>query len=163
MLIRNSTEKDFKDIVAIYNHAVDEKFATADTEHVSVESRKEWFAQHSPEIYPIIVADNKDQIIGWCSLSPHRPGRKALGSVAEISYYVHKDHRKKGVAKFLITHTLEEAKVLGFKNLISILLDLNSVSIHLLEKFSFEKWGHLPNVAEIDGVICGQFIYGRKL
>ena len=163
MHIRTANENDFADIVKIYNQAVDEKFATADTEHVSLESRKEWFAQHSPQTYPIYVAEENGEIIGWCSLSPHRPGRKALRSVAEISYYIHKDHRRKGVAISLITNTIESAKNLGFKNLISILLDLNKPSIHILEKFGFENWGRLPEVAEIDGVICGQYIYGRKL
>jgi len=163
MNIRPATLKDYSEIVNIYNHAVDEKFATADTEHVSLESRKEWFGQHSPETYPIYVAEENGEIVGWCSLSPHRPGRKALRTVAEISYYIHKDHRRKGVASSLIDFTIESAISLGFKNLISILLDLNKTSIYILEKFGFEKWGHLPNVAEIDRVVCGQFIYGKKL
>ena len=163
MRIRKAEEKDYSVITEIYNHAVDEKFATADTEYVTVESRKEWFAQHSPETYPIYVAEEDNEIIGWCSLSPHRPGRKALGTVAEISYYIHKDHRRKGIANSLIKHTIESAKSLGFKNLISILLDLNKTSIYILEKFGFEKWGHLPDIAEIDELICGQYIYGRKI
>ena len=163
MQIRIFTEKDFKCIIDIYNQAVDEKFATADTEHVTLKSRKEWFAQHSPETYPIYVAEENNEIIGWCSLSPHRPGRKALSTVAEISYYIHKDHRRKGIANSLIKHTIESAKALGFENLISILLELNKTSIYILEKFGFEKWGHLPNIAEIDEVICGQYIYGRKI
>ena len=163
MTIRPATLGDYSDIVKIYNHAVDEKFATADTEYITVESRKDWFAQHSTQTYPIYVAEQDGEIIGWCSISPHRPGRKALQRVAEISYYIHKDHRRKGVANSLINYTIESAKSLGFKNLISILLDLNEPSIHILEKFGFEKWGHLPDVADIDGVICGQYIFGRKL
>ena len=163
MRIRNFTVNDLEAIVNIYNHAVDEKFATADTEYVTIDSRKEWFAQHSAETYPIYVAEENNEIVGWCSLSPHRPGRKALRSVAEISYYIHKDHRRKGVANTLITYTIEKAKELGFKNLFTILLDLNKPSIYILEKFGFEKWGHLPDIAEFGGVICGQYIYGRKI
>jgi phosphinothricin acetyltransferase len=163
MIIRTAASKDFGEIINIYNHAVDEKFATADTEYVTVESRKGWFAQHSPQTYPIYVAEENGQVIGWCSLSPHRPGRKALRTVSEISYYIHKDHRRKGVANSLITHTMKKAKDLGFKNLITILLDLNKTSIYILEKFGFEKWGHLPNIADINGVVCGQFIYGKQL
>lgn len=163
MKIRTADSKDFGEIIKIYNHAVDEKFATADIEHITIESRNEWFNQHSPEAYPIYIAEENDQVIGWCSLSPHRPGRKALRTVAEISYYVHKDHRKKGVANKLIQHTIESAKILGFKNLISILLDLNLPSIYILEKFGFERWGHLPGIAQIDEIICGQYIYGKKL
>ncbi len=163
MNIRHITQSDFKEVTKIYNHAVDEKFATADTEYVTVDSRKEWFAQHSPETYPIYLAEENGQVIGWCSLSPHRPGRKALRTVAEISYYVHKDHRRKRVASSLINHTINSAKELGFKNLISILLDANTTSIFILEKFGFEKWGHLPDIASINGVVCGQFIYGKHL
>jgi L-amino acid N-acyltransferase YncA len=161
--IRPAISNDYNEIVAIYNHAVDEKFATADTEHVTIESRKNWFAQHSSNTYPIYVGEENGEIVGWCSLSPHRPGRKALRTVAEISYYIHKDHRRKGIANKLISYTIDEASRLGFKNLISILLDLNKTSTYILEKFGFEKWGHLPNIAEIDGVICGQYIYGKKL
>ena len=163
MIIRNFATDDLEAIVNIYNHAIDEKFATADTEYVTIDSRKEWFAQHSAETYPIYVAEENNEIVGWCSLSPHRPGRKALRSVAEISYYIHKDHRRKGVANTLITYTIEKAKELGFKNLFTILLDLNKPSIYILEKFGFEKWGHLPDIAEFGGVICGQYIYGRKI
>ena len=163
MMIRDFTEIDFQEIVKIYNHAVEEKFATADTEHVTVDSKMSWFKQHSSETYPIYVAQENGKLVGWCSLSPHRPGRKALITVAEISYYIHKDHRRKGIANSLITHTIEKAKLLGFKNLITILLDLNKPSIHILEKFGFEKWGHLPDIAEIDGITCGQYIYGKKL
>ena len=163
MNIRKANEKDYKDVITIYNQAVDEKFATADTEYVTVESRKNWFDLHSPESYPIFVSENGNEITGWCSLSPHRPGRTALRTVAEISYYVHKSHRRKGVASSLVEFTLKEAKILGFKNLISILLDLNNISIQLLEKFGFKKWGHLPDVASFDDKICGQYIYGKKL
>jgi len=163
MTIRDFTKKDLANIVKIYNQAVDEKFATADTEYITIESRKEWFTRHSSVTYPIYVAEENNEIIGWCSLSPHRLGRKALRTVAEISYYIHKDHRRKGIANSLIAHTIEKAKQLGFKNLITILLDLNKPSIYLLEKFGFEKWGHLPDIAEIDGIICGQFVYGKKL
>ena len=163
MNIRLANGNDFSQIVQIYNHAVDEKFATADTAYVTIDSKKNWFEQHSSQTYPIYVAEENGKLVGWCSLSPHRPGRKALSSVAEISYYIHKNHRRKGIANLLITYTIEKAKQLGFKNLITILLDLNKPSIYILEKFGFEKWGHLPGIAEIDGVICGQFIYGKKL
>ena len=163
MNIRTSDDNDYSQIVQIYNQAVDEKFATADTEYVTVDSKMNWFKQHSSETYPIYVAEENRKLIGWCSLSPHRPGRKALRTVAEISYYIHKDYRRRGVANSIINYTIEKAKQIGFKNLISILLDLNKPSIYILEKFGFEKWGHLPNIAEIEEVICGQYIYGKKL
>ena len=95
MRIRNFAIDDLEVIVNIYNHAVDEKFATADTEYVTIDSRKEWFAQHSAETYPIYVAEENNEIVGWCSLSPHRPGRKALRSVAEINGHCIRSRRRR--------------------------------------------------------------------
>jgi phosphinothricin acetyltransferase len=101
MNIRVATISDLKSIVEIYNQAVDEEFCTADLEHVTVSDREEWFKQHSPHKYPIFVAENKNIISGWCSLSPHRSGRKALESIAEISFYIHKSFRRQGVGNSL--------------------------------------------------------------
>tara|TARA_R110001583_G_scaffold16041_11_gene65220 strand:+ start:499 stop:690 length:192 start_codon:yes stop_codon:yes gene_type:complete len=58
---------------------------------------------------------------------------------------------------------IEKAPELGFKNLFAILLAPNIASIKLLEKFDFQLWGQLLDVAEIDGEVCSQGIYGRKV
>jgi L-amino acid N-acyltransferase YncA len=163
MNIRVAARKDWQKIAEIYNQAVEEEYATADTEPISPASRKEWFKQHSPEQYPIYLAESDGKIMGWCSLSPYRPGRKALRTVAEISYYVHRAHRRKGVADALMDHAIKNSVRLGFRNLMAILLDQNTASIRLLEKHGFRRWGHLPDIADFDGTVCGQFIYGRKV
>ena len=41
MNIRKANENDYKDVITIYNHAVEEKFATADTKYVTIESRND--------------------------------------------------------------------------------------------------------------------------
>ncbi len=165
MQIRTATQSDLEQIVTIYNQAVTEGNCTADIEPVTVADRKEWFNGHTPERYPIHVMEStrNSEIIAWCSLSAHRKGRRALQNVAEISYYVDISHRNRGIGNRLIYHGLEEAKTLGLHNLFAILLDTNQISIVLLEKFGFSRWGHLPDIAEFPDRICGQYIYGRKV
>ncbi len=163
MHIRIAKPDDLKQIVAIYNQAVEEGDCTADTHSLTVEERQDWFNSHSPDKYPIHVMEENGVITGWCSLSAHRKGRMALRNVAEISYYVENNHRGKGIGRQLMQHALQEAPRLGLHNLFAILLDINQVSIALLEKNAFSKWGHLPDIAEFPGKTCGQFIYGRKI
>lgn len=167
MQIRIARPNDLGQIVAIYNQAVSEGDCTADITPLTVEQRKEWFGGHSPDRYPIyVMEEGKEQnkiITGWCSLSAHRRGRMALQHVAEISYYVDKNHRRKGVGSLLMEHALREAPALGLHNLFAILLDTNQTSIAMLKKNGFSKWGHLPDIAEFPDKICGQFIYGRKV
>ena len=163
MLLRTALDKDLPEIVAIYNQAVGEQFCTGDTEPVSIEERRDWFSQHSADAYPIFIAEEAGVLLGWCSLSPYRPGRAALRTTAEISYYMDASQRGKGIGSRLVQHALAEAPALGFTHLLAVLMDVNTGSIRLLEKFGFVQWGCLPGVARFGTTFCGQFIYGREL
>ena len=163
MKIRVATEQDWNVIIEIYNQAVDEKFCTADTDHITIDTRGDWLRQHSNGDYPIWVCEVGGVVRGWCSLSPYRQGRKALRTIAEISYYVHKDFRRMKIGDTLVKNSIFLSKKLGFKNLIAILLEPNIASINLLKNYGFLMWGFLPDVADFDGTLCSQCIYGRKL
>ena len=87
----------------------------------------------------------------------------ALRYTAEMSDYVDGTQRRKGIASALIQYTIDQCSELKIKNLFSLLLERNMPSIRILEKFGFDKWGHMPDVAEVDGTTCGHLIYGRKV
>ena len=165
MQIRIATADDLAQIVAIYNQAVLRGNCTADTETLDPKERESWFTEHSPDKYPIFVICDKEygKVLGWYSLSAHRKGRKALAKVAEISYYVDSKQQGKGLGNTLMRHALDTAAQCGLHNLFAILLDTNTVSIALLEKYGFKQWGHLPDIAEFPDRICGQFIFGRPV
>jgi len=162
MEIRLATPDDWPAIIAIYNQAVAEPFCTADTEPATLESRSDWLAQHKGGRYPLFVAE-KEQVVGWCSLSPWRAGRKALEKTAEVSYYIDRRQRGRGVGSRLLRHALEHGPELGFSHLLAILLERNAGSIALLEKFGFARWGYLPEVADFGSQCCGQYLYGRRI
>ena len=161
--IRTAEEKDLPAIVEIYNQAVKMKCATADLLPVTVESRVAWLAEHRPESHPVFVAEADGRIVGWCSLSPYRPGRMALRFTVEFSSYIHEQFRQKGIGSQLLAHAIAASPRLGIKTLFAILLDKNSASAGLVEKFGFQKWGHLPNVADFDGEECGHLYYGLRV
>ena len=56
---------------------------------------------------------------------------------------------------------LEEARRRGYRHLFAVTMDTNIPSIRLLEKKGFDRWAHLPEVAIIQGQVCGQVYYGR--
>jgi len=163
MELRTATSADWPRIIEIYNHAVSDGHCTADIEMQTVDGRRDWLLQHSRKRYPIRLAIEDGIIIGWCSLSPYRPGRKALAGVAEISYYIAREHRGKGVANLLMDDAIAYAEANDFTHLLAILLDTNIVSLNLLKKYQFLQWGQLPGIVDFGSSICGQYIYGKKL
>ena len=160
--IRTAVEADLPAITEIYNQAIESRIATADLSAVSLENRRAWLATHNSD-YPVFVAEDKGYIKGWCSLSAYRSGRMALRQTAEISYYIHREFHGIGIGSSLIDDVINRCPALGIKVLFAILLDTNSLSIGILEKFNFEKWGHLPGVADFEGDLCGTFYYGRRV
>ena len=162
LTIRFAKPEDLSTIVKIFNQAVRARLNGA-LQEFTVAERKSWFNKFNKDKHPIYVAEIKGKVVGYCYLSPYRPGRQAMNKIAEISYYIHFDYHRKGIATKLIKHAIADCKRLGKESLLAILLDANNASVAILEKFNFEKWGHYPDIIDLDGKPCGQLIYGLKL
>ena len=183
--IRDATPTDLRAIVAIYNESIPGRLATADTERVSVESRQEWFLEHTPDKRPLWVAEKivsadpdsihgsdwmrlpyQEQtaadITGWLSFQSFY-GRPAYHITAEISLYVAPEWRRKGVGRTLLREAVRRAPSFGLRSLVAYVFAHNEPSLRLLESFGFERWGLLPGIAEMDGVERDLVILGRRV
>jgi phosphinothricin acetyltransferase len=163
MNIRLANKNDLRSINEIYNMAIPTGISTADTEPVTLKERKRWFRKHRPEKYPIFVAERNREVVGWISLGPYRPGRKALRFTAEVSYYIHPDYQNQGIGSKLMSLIIEKAPLYNIKTLIALLLEQNKASITLLKKFSFEQWGLMPRAADFNGREDGHLYYGLRI
>ncbi len=162
MNIRLAKLEDLEEIVEIYNQAILVGEKTADIEKVTVESRLKWFTEHKPEKYPLFVAESNNKVIGYATISEYR-SRFALRYTGEISYYIHYNHHRKGVGSKLLEHAIKICPSLQIKTLFAILIDSNIGSVRLLEKFHFEKWGHMPDVVDFKGRELGHLYYGLRI
>jgi L-amino acid N-acyltransferase YncA len=163
LCIRFASEKDLKEIIDIFNQGIRTRSSTGYLHEMTVGDRQEWFMEHTPEKYPILVAEFDNTILGWISLDPYRKGRKAFERTGEISSFVHPEYWRKGVGGQLLSAMMQTTKKLGYTTLLAIVLDKNTGSRKLLEKNDFEQWGMLPDVAMIDGISLSHVYYGKKL
>ena len=161
--IRYALEKDLIEITEIFNQAIHTRMSTGHLNEFTVEERKEWFSGHTKEKYPILVTEQNSKIVGWISIDPYRKGRKAFEKTVEVSLFIHNDYKRKGIGNELLQAMTKTAKKLEYKTIFAIVLNKNIGSTKLFEKNNFEKWGFLPEVAEIDGKKLGHVYYGKKL
>jgi L-amino acid N-acyltransferase YncA len=161
--IRKIELADLDAVNEIYNQAVRSKYQTAEMEETSLEYRRRWYAEHLSGNYPIYVIEEGGEVAGWISLSDYRKGRRALCFTSEVSFYIRKDRQGQGMGTQLLEFMINKAKEINLKTLIAILLEPNTTSIRLLEKFNFQKWGDMPNVAEFDGLECNHQYYGLRI
>jgi L-amino acid N-acyltransferase YncA len=161
--IRLATLSDLPRLVEIYNQAIASHTATADTIPFTVETRRGWFASHIPDVYSIYACEDENGLVtGYLAVSPYRP-RPALARTAEVSFYVDYTQHGKGIGSALMEYALQDARRIGKKVYLAFVLEMNTSSARLLEKFEFKRWGYLPNVAEFDGKLCGHFLFGRDV
>jgi len=163
MNIRIAELNDLEALVEIYNQSIAAGQKTADLTPFATDDRKQWFAGHTPDKHPIIVAEKKEQVVGYLTISEYRSGRNALRHTAEVSFFIHFEYHRQGVASGLLNYAIEICPRLRIKTLFAILLDGNQESVKLLRKFGFEEWGHLPRVAEFDGIEVGHLYYGLRV
>lgn len=162
MMIRDAIEADLPAIVAIYNASVPGRASTADTEPVSIKSRRDWFRDHDPEKRPLWVAVDDEVVAGWLSFQSFY-GRPAYHATAEVSVYVTPALQRKGIGRELLAKAVARAPLLGLKTLLGFIFGHNEASLHLFESFGFQRWGVLPGIAELDGIERDLIILGRRI
>ena len=136
---------------------------TADTEPVSVESSIKWLNEHSAAKRPLwIIENNESETIGWVSFQDFY-GRPAYDATAEISIYLDKDHRGKGLGRSVLQHCINNCNSMGIKTLVGFIFLHNEPSIKLFTQLGFEDWGTLPNIAILDNTERTLKIFGRRI
>lgn len=154
---------DLPSIVAIYNSTVAGRMVTADLEPVTVASRERWFHEHSPDFRPLwVMKDGAGTIMAWLSFQSFY-GRPAYNATAELSIYIDEAYRGQGLGGILIRKAIEESPRIGVRTLLGFVFGHNEPSLKLLAKHGFERWAHLPRVAELDGVERDLVILGRRV
>lgn len=162
LIIRDAKIEDLPQVVEIYNSTVPSRMVTADTEPVTVESKKQWFLDHSPNFRPMWVVEKDNEICGWLSFQSFY-GRPAYNATAELSIYVSENHRKEGIGKILMEKAINVCSEIGVNSLLGFIFSHNEPSLRLFKNFSFEVWGHLPKVAVLDGIERDLTIVGKRL
>jgi L-amino acid N-acyltransferase YncA len=162
MKIRDAVESDLPAIIEIYNAAVATRVATAQLEPVTVEGRRNWLQQHSPDRHPFWVLEIDRQIAGWLTLKPFLP-RCAYRGTAEVSVYVDERFRRRGVARTLLSEAIARAPSLEINAIVGLIFAHNEPSLKLFEQVGFRRWGLLPRVARLDDLERDLTILGRHV
>ena len=162
IIIRDAVESDLPAIIRIYNAAIATRMATAQLESVTLEERRDWLKQHSPDRHPFWVAEMDRQIAGWLTLKAFLP-RCAYRGTAEVSVYIAERFRRRGVARALLSQAIESAPSLQISAIVGLIFAHNHSSLRLFEQLGFERWGFLPRIARLDEHERDLTIVGRHV
>ena len=142
--IRNAQVEDAANLVAIYAPYVEKTAITFETQVPTVEDFKNRIKKTMKK-FPYLVAIEEGQIVGYAYASTYY-ARAAYDWTVELSVYVQKEARGKGVGTLLYTALEEELTARGFKNFLACIALPNPASIALHEKRGYEQVAHFKKI-----------------
>src|SRR5881227_2318322 len=102
--LRAATQGDLKAIMGLYNWAVNQTFATIDSEPLDAEEAQHWWEMHGKRS-KLLVATDETGVIGWARLLPW----KQRGfDVVESLVYVDPVHHGNGIGGTLLDELMRE-------------------------------------------------------
>jgi L-amino acid N-acyltransferase YncA len=141
--IRPATHDDLRPIVGLYNWAVNQTFATIDSEPLDTEEAAAWWEAHGKRS-KLIVCTDESGLIGWARLFPW----KQRGfDVVEDLVYVDPVHQGRGIGRALLTELIKEATGLGYRTIVATIATDNRSGLALHSRLGFEVVGTLKNAA----------------
>ncbi len=145
IVIRHATEADLPALLEIYNHIIVNTTAVWHDEPHTLAMRKEWLEQRAMDGFPVFVAMEANNMLGFSSVGLFRPWPGYRYTV-ENSIYVAANSRGKGVANLLMPPLIDAAKKLKLHAIVAGIEATNTASIALHEKFGFEEVAHFKEV-----------------
>jgi L-amino acid N-acyltransferase len=140
--LRPAARDDLPAIVGIYNWAVNQTFATIDSEPLSMEEATAWWEQ--TRRHPLIVAHEDGGVIGWARLFPWK--QRGFDIVEDL-VYVDPVHQGRGIGRELLSRLVHEATGLGYHTIVATVAADNTHGLRLHRSLDFEVVGTIRSAA----------------
>ena len=145
MNVRPVRPEDAAAILEIYNDAIINTTAVYSYDPVTLENRIEWLEAKARDGWPVFVAEDAGQVVGFSAYGPFRAWPAYLHTI-ENSIYVHPSRRGQGIGKLLIPPLIEAARAHQMHAMIAGIDAANEASARLHAHFGFEKVAHFREV-----------------
>ncbi len=161
VVIRRFQEKDKEQIWKIIEYVIlrgDSYTYAPDTPRE--DALKDWC---SSEKYTFVAVDENEKILGTFYIKANQIG---LGShIANGSYMVSPEVRRKGIGKLMGEFSLEEAKRIGFYAMqFNFVVKSNEKAVNLWKSLGFEIIGEIPEAyRHLKNGLTNAYIMYRKL
>ena len=140
-MIRDATPADAAAIAAIYAPMVTDTIISFEEEPPSADE----VARRIAASHVWLVAEEHGDVVGYAYASPFHP-RAAYRWSVEVSIYLAREARGRGVGKELLAPLLDRLREMGFVQAFGGTALPNPASERLLESFGFEKVAHWERV-----------------
>ena len=136
--VRPAMEPDLPGILAITNHAILHGTALWTITPLTLQERRSWMQERLADGFPVLVAEQAGQVVGFGSYGKFRP-HEGYARTVEHSLYVRHDAWGRGIGRTLLTALVASATQAGKHVMIGGIEAGNNASIALHERAGFAR------------------------
>jgi len=145
MQIRPARASDLEAILAIHNQVVTTSTAIYEDLPSTLEQRQQWYDARIAQGYPVLVAVDGQQAIGYATFGEWR-SRWGYRFTVEHTVHVDQNWRGHGVGRALLEALLPLARQMGKHTMMGAVDAENQASIRFHERLGFESTGRCRQV-----------------
>jgi Sortase and related acyltransferases len=143
--VRPAAKADLPAILALHNHHIVHTLSIWRYAPVDLAERQAWFEERQSKGYPVLVADEGGEAVGYASYGPFRTGEGYRRTV-ENSIYVRGDRQGRGIARTLMLALIDAAKAQDRHVMVAGIGLPNEASVRLHESLGFSEAGRLKEI-----------------
>ncbi len=162
LAIRSARLEDIPAVTRIYNQGIEDRIATFEVDAKTEADVTTWLLDDRPTRYPVLVAESNGTIAGWAALRPYSH-RCAYAGVGDLSVYVERGARGKGVGEQLLTALEHSARAGDFHKIVLFTLPFNEAGQRLYRKRGFREVGTFREQGTLDGRLVDVVIMEKIL
>ena len=156
MKIRRLVQSDWPKVSSIYQEGIETGYATFETQ---VPTWEAWDKSHMSACR--FVAESEGVVAGWSALSPVS-SRCVYAGVAEVSVYVAKTMRGKGIGHHLLKALIEGSEAIGIWTLTAGIFPQNAASLKLHQDMGFRIVGVRERIGKLHGIWYDNCLLERR-
>ncbi len=143
--IEPATEADLPELLAIYNDIIAHTTAVWQYNPHTLSMRKEWFRDKQEQGWPVLVAKEAGEVLGYATIGPFR-NWEGYRFTVENSVYVDAAQRGKGIGRALLQATIDAAREKHLHAVVAGIDAENASSLHLHRELGFREVAHFKEV-----------------
>lgn len=143
--IRPAREADLDAILAIYNAVIASSTAVYTETPATLADRRDWLGARNGQGYPVLVAEDAGEVVGYASFGDFRPWPGYRHTV-EHSVYIRGDQQGKGIGSALVTALFPLAAALDKHVMIAGIDAANEASLRMHARLGFVEAGRFREV-----------------
>lgn len=145
MILRDAEPGDLEAIAGILNHEIRHGTASWTETPKSLEDMARWLEARRARGFPVIVAEQGGEVVGYASYGPFRAG-EGYRETVEHSVYVARAARGRGIARLLMERLIVRARAAGLHRMVGGISADQAASLALHRSLGFAEQGRLSEV-----------------